>query len=90
MASASPDELNALMGSDNQQPTDPIRPGDSLAFYLALVCRSLSFFLSPSLTGITVRHQHLSVVVSPQPIRLSPFQPNTGFGSLNMDHHFVQ
>ena len=39
--SGSPDELNALMGSDNQQPTDPTRPGDTPAFYIALVCLSL-------------------------------------------------
>jgi len=34
--SGSPEELNALMGSDNQQATDPTRPGDTPAFYIAL------------------------------------------------------
>jgi hypothetical protein len=83
------DEHDALMGSDSQQPTDPTRKGDTPAFYIALVRLS-----SPMLSFVPYlhhfRHQRLSVLVSPQSTRLSYFQPNIGFGSLNVDHHFVQ
>lgn len=79
-------ELDALMGGDNQQATDPTRPGDSPAFYLALVCLPLTFCYYP-LSASPLRHQHLSVVLSPQ---LAPFSLFTGFGSLDMDHHIVQ
>jgi len=44
--SGSPDELDTLMGSDNQQATDPTRQGDTPAFYIALVCLSVLFLRS--------------------------------------------
>ena len=83
-------EHDALMGSDNQQPTDPTRKGDSPAFYIALVRLSLRSLLSVTVPYLHhFRHQRLSVLVSPQSTRLSSFQPNIGFGSLNVDYHFV-
>ncbi|KAH9079210.1 hypothetical protein EDB83DRAFT_2513760 [Lactarius deliciosus] len=59
--SGSPDEHDALMGSDNQQAIDPTRSGDTPAFYIALA------------SALVLVLTTWTVILSNDPINLSWF-----------------